>query len=190
MTVAMSRSARALATLAVLALCACDKPKPRHLPPDPMEAAVPAPAQIAAQTQAPLSEGLVKRSEMAGFSLDSIGAAADPLNKQPAVISAAEPVVLQGFGFDPVARLPARGVDVVIDGKAYGATYGAPRADVAAYVKAPALMAVGFKTTLPAGLIGVGDHQAVVRVIAANGKAYFDGPPIAFTVRFAEPKRH
>lgn len=190
MTVSMSRSARAFALLAALALCACDKPKPRHLPPDPMEAAVPPPAKAVEQTQAPLSAGLPKRPELAGFSLDTIGAAADPLNKQPAVISAAEPVVLQGFGFDPVARLPAKGVDVVIDGKAYGTAYGAPRADVATYFKAPAMTAVGFKTTLPAGLIGVGDHQAVVRVIAANGKAYFDGPPIAFTVQFAEPKRH
>jgi len=39
-------------------------------------------------------------------------------------------------------------------------------------------------------LIPVGDHQAVVRVIAADGKGYFDGPPIPFTVQFAEPKRH
>jgi hypothetical protein len=79
---------------------------------------------------------------------------------------------------------------VVIDGKAYGTAYGAPRADVARYFKDRGLTGVGFHVTLPAGLVPVGDHQAVVRVIAADGKAYFDGPPIAFTVRFAEPRRH
>ena len=190
MTVPMSRSAIAFAALAVLGLGACDKPKPRHLPPDPMEAAPPPVAKVLELTLPSLSAGLPKRPELAGFSLDSIGTAPDPLNKQPAVISAAEPVLLQGFGFDPVARLPAKGVDVVIDGKAYGTAYGAPRADVATYFKNPGLTAVGFKTTLPAGLIAVGAHQAVVRVIAAGGKTYFDGPPIAFTVQFAEPKRH
>jgi hypothetical protein len=30
----------------------------------------------------------------------------------------------------------------------------------------------------------------VVRVIAADGKSYFDGAPIAFEVRAAEPQRH
>ena len=178
------------AILAMLALGACDQPKRRHPPPDPM-AAAPAPvAGVLAQTLPALSQGLPKRPELAGFSLDSIGKAADPLNKQPAVISAADPVLLQGFGFDPVARLPAKGVDVVIDGVAYGTVYGAPRADVATYFKTPAMTAVGFKTTLPAGLIPVGDHQVVVRVIAANGKTVFEGPPIAFTVQFAEPRRH
>lgn len=190
MTVPMSRSALAFAALTMLALAACDKPKPRHPPSDPM-AAAPAPvAAVRAQTLPALSQRLPKRPELAGFSLDSIGEASDPLNKQPAVISAAEPALLQGFGFDPVAKLPAKGVDVVIDGVAYGTAYGAPRADVATYFKNNAMTAVGFKTILPAGLIAVGDHQVVVRVIAANGKTYFEGPAIAFTVQFAEPKRH
>ena len=176
--------------LAALALTACDEGKPRHDPPDPFAIAPPPPAVLAARAPRGLSPGLPKRPQMAGFSLDAIGPAWDPLNKQPAVVSAAEPLTLQGFGFDPVARRPGRGVDVVIDGRPYGTAYGAQRADVAAYFKAPALTAVGFHTTLPAGLVGVGDHQAAVRVIAADGKGYFDGPPIAFTVRFAEPRRH
>ena len=194
-TVGMSRSTRAftvlVATVAVLAaLSACDKPKPRHPPRDPMAVAPPPVATVAAQTQAPISEGLKKRAEMAGFSLDTVGQAPDPFNKQPAVTSAAEPITLQGFGFDPVSRRPARGVDMVIDGKAYGTAYGAGRADVAAYFKTPALTAVGFKTVLPPGLITVGQHSAIVRVVALDGKSYFDGPPIAFEVAFAEPKRH
>jgi hypothetical protein len=179
-----------LSALAFLALGACDEPKPRHVPPDPMAVAQPAPASVAAEAPPGLSEGLRKRPEPAGFSLDRVGEALDPLNKQPAVVSAAQPILLQGFGFDPVAKAPAKGVDVVIDGKAYGTTYGAGRPDVSVYFKTPSLTPVGFKTSLPAGLVGVGDHQIVVRVIAADGKAYFDGPPIAFQVAFAEPRRH
>ena len=176
--------------LSLLTLGACDQGKPRHDPPDPMAVAPPPLAAVAALTLPGLSTGLPKRPEMAGFSLDVVGQATDPLNRQPAVTSAAEPVVLMGFGFDPVAKRPAKGVDVVIDDKAYGTTYGAGRADVAAYFKSPRLTAVGFKTVLAPGLLAVGDHIAVVRVIAADGKAYFDGPPIAFTLQFAEPRRH
>jgi len=186
----MTARAMTLCVLAVLALSACDKPKPRHPPPDPMEAAPPPPAQALAATLPALSGGLHKRSEFARFSLDTIGRAVDPANRQPAVIPAGEPIALSGFGLDEVAKRPAKGVDVVIDGTAYGSTYGAPRPDVAAYFKSPALAAVGFKAQLPAGLVPVGDHQAAVRVIAADGKGYFESPPIPFTVQFSEPKRH
>ena len=91
--------------------------------------------------------------------------------------------MLDGFGFDPVAKAPAKGVDVVIDGKAYGAAYGGSRPDVASYFKAPGLTATGFTATLPAGSLAMGPHTAVVRVVAADGKGYFEGPTIAFTVR-------
>jgi len=168
--------------LAVLALGGCERGKPRHPPPDPMAVAPP-------QAQAPpppaegMSAGLAKRKELAGFSIDSIGLAQDPLNRQPAATPQGEPIVIQGFGFDPTARLPGRGVDVVVDGKAYRADYGAGRADVAAYFKTPRLTPTGFKVTLPADTLAAGAHQASVRVVAADGRGYFEGLRIAFVVQ-------
>jgi hypothetical protein len=167
------------ALLGSLALTACDEAKPRHLPPDPF--AAPAKAE-AAPTQG-LSKGLPRRPELAGFSLDRIGAAADPLNRQPAVTAAGRPIVLDGFGFDPVAKAPGKGVDVVVDGRPYGAAYGRARPDVASYFKTPGLANVGFTTTLPPATLPPGGHIAAVRVVAADGKAYYEGLPIRFQVK-------
>jgi hypothetical protein len=172
----------ALAGAMLLALGACEKGKTRHLPPDPF-APAPAPAAPEAATGAALSAGLPKRPQMAGFFLDHVGQAADPFSKRPAVTPAKEPVLLDGFGFDPIAKTPAKGVDVVIDGKAYGTKYGKARQDVAAYFKTPALVNVGFSTTLPAGTLAPGAHMAIVRVVAADGKGYYDSPAVAFEVR-------
>jgi len=166
---------------AALALTACDNPKPRQVPPDPMALAPPPEAPAGAPASG-MSAGLAKRAEFPGFYLDRVGQAPDPLNQQPAVTSGAAPMVLSGFGFDPVAKLPAKGVDVAIDGNAYGADYGRPREDVANFNKVPALTPTGFTLTLPAGTLAKGPHIAMVRVVAADGKGYFESPAIPFQV--------
>lgn len=176
----------AVAALAVVflgagALAACDNPKPRQVPPDPMARALP-PVGPVAPPKDGATRGLARRTEVAGFSLDRVGEALDPLNKQPAGTPGDAPIVLSGFGFDPVAKAPAKGVDVVIDGKAYAATYGGAREDVAHYFKSPSLAATGYVVTLPAGFLVNGPHKIVVRTIAADGRGYFESPPIPFTV--------
>jgi len=173
-----------LASLALTTLCACEQGKPRHPPPDPMALAPPpAVASGVDQAAAPtLSAGLSKRPEAAGFFLDHAGAAVDPRSHQPAVTPSGRPTVFDGFGFDAPAKAPAKGVDVVVDGKAYGTTYGTARPDVASFFKAPGLVKVGFRTVLPAGALAPGAHTVVVRVVAADGAGYFDSPAIAFSV--------
>jgi hypothetical protein len=171
-----------------LSLAACEQGKPRHVPPDPMAKAPPPVIPIPGAAQPvplfqSLSAGLSKLPQAALFSIDSIGPAIDPLNQQPAVVPTGEPIVVRGFGLDPVTKTPGKGLDVVVDGKAYGTDYGAGRDDVAAYFKAAGLTKVGFKTTLPPGEVAVGRHQVLVRVVAADGKGYYDGPPIAFEVK-------
>lgn len=171
-----------IAALCLLPLAACDNAKTRNPPPAETPAAA-APAAPVAPAAGPLSEGLTKRTEMAGFYLDHVGQAQDPVGKQPATTSAATPIALDGFGYDPVAKAPAKGVDVVIDGKAYGTTYGHQRQDVATYFKNPNLANVGFTTSLPVGTLAPGDHTAIVRVISADGTSYFDSPAIKFSVK-------
>jgi hypothetical protein len=173
-------AAFAVLSLAAGALGGCDNPKPRQVPPDPM--AAPPPPVVVPPPKDGMSAGLPKLPQMAPFTPDRIGAAQDPLNRQPAATSAAEPILIDGFAFDPAARLPGKGVDVVIDGKAYGTVYGAPRQDVAAYFKAPALEASGFAMTLPAATLAKGPHALVLRVIATDGTGYFESPRIAFQV--------
>lgn len=163
------------------ALGACDNPKPRPVPADPM-ALPPPPAATAAPPGAGMSAGLAKRAEPPGFYLDRVGQAPDPVNRPPAVTPGDVAMVLDGFAFDPVLKAPARGVDVVVDGKAYGTAYGHARPDVANYFKVPALAATGYRVTLPAGSLGKGAHSLVIRVIAADGASYFESPPVPFTV--------
>jgi hypothetical protein len=168
------------AAMASLTLGACEQGKPRHPPPDPM--ALPAVAEATPPTEG-LSAGLVKRAEVAGFFLDHIGQATDPRGKPPAVTAAGAPILLNGFAFDPVAKTPAKGVDVVVDGKTYGTKYGAARTDVATFFKAPALVNVGFTVTLPASSLAAGAHAVVVRVVSSDGRGYFDSPEIPFQAK-------
>ena len=165
---------------ALLALAACDQPKPR--PVEPKAEAPVASAPAPAPPTGGASVGLAKRAEMAGFSLDVINDAKDPVNT-PASISAAGPVTFSGFGFDPVAKTPGAAVDIVIDGAAYPTTYNLQRSDVAAYFKTPALENSGFTVTLPAGAIKAGPHQAVVRVVSADKTGYFDSVTIGFVAK-------
>ncbi|HLZ76667.1 hypothetical protein [Phenylobacterium sp.] len=172
----------ALASLSLVGLSACEQGKPRHPPPDPMAVAPPADAAGGPAPAGVLSAGLPKRPEAAGFFLDRVGAAIDPRSRQPAVTPAGQATVFDGFGFDAPAKAPGKGVDLVVDGAAYGTVYGAARPDVASFFKAPALVNVGFKAVLPAGALAPGAHTVVVRVVAADGKGYFDSPTVAFTV--------
>lgn len=164
-----------------LTLGACEKGKPRHVPVDPMALTPPPPGPVAPPTDG-LSAGLPKLAGRPGLSLDRIGEAPDPLNRKPAVTPADAALVFTGFGFDPTAKAPARGVDVVVDGKTYGALYGQPRADVGVYFKDPGLTAVGYSLILPPRTLAKGPHSVMVRVIAADGKGYFQSPNYAFTV--------
>jgi hypothetical protein len=172
----------AFAGLALAALAACEQGKPRHPPPDPMALAPSAATPGGAVPAGVLSAGLAKRPETAGFFLDHAGAAVDPRSRQPAVTPAGQATVFDGFGFDAPAKAPGKGVDVVVDGNAYGTVYGAARPDVASFFKAPGLVNVGFKAVVPAGALAPGAHTVVVRVVAADGKGYFDSPTVAFSV--------
>jgi hypothetical protein len=78
---------------------------------------------------------------------------------------------------------PGKGVDLVIDDVAYGTAYGAGRADVAAFFMTPGLTQVGFAVTLPAAALTPGPHKASVRVVAADGKSYYQGLAIAFEAK-------
>jgi len=171
-----------LPALAGLALAGCEKGKPRHTPPDPF-AAPPAAAAAPGGPAAGLSAGLTKRAGAPAWFVDHIGGAIDPLNHPPAVTAADAPMLLDGFGFDAVAKRPGKGIDVVIDGKAYGTAYPHARPDVGIYFKTPELAASGFRTTLPAGTIAAGAHTLRLRVVAADGAGYFESPPVAFTVQ-------
>jgi hypothetical protein len=161
------------------ALAACDRAKPR---PPPPPGGPPGARQDIPTPPAAGSVGLKRQPGMAGFSLDLINQAADPLNR-PATVAADGPVTMSGFGYDPVAKAPGKAVDLVLDGVAYPTTYGSSRADVAAYTREPALAKTGFQVTIPAGVVKPGAHTAIVRVVSADGAGFTDGATIAFAAK-------
>lgn len=171
----------AFCVLAVLALTACDRPKPRTVPPDPM--AAPAATAVVPPPVEGRTATLVKRTEYPAAYLDHLGATTDPMKNRPAVTPAGAATRFDGFGYDGVAGAPAKGIEVVIDSTAYVAEYGQPRGDVIDFTKNPALGNTGYSLVLPAGALKPGAHTASVRVIASDGASYYEIPPIPFTAQ-------
>ncbi len=173
----MQRSLPVLAVIATLALAGCDQPKPRpHAAQDGLPPLTP-------MQGPPMSIGLTRLPEFPGFYLDNLGSTFDPLTNPPATAAADAPVLFDGFAFDPVAMVPAGGVDVVVDRTAYGAVYGAPRGDVADFHDTPALVSVGYRAVLATGTLAPGPHQVVIRVIAADGGGFYESPVTNFEVK-------
>ncbi|WP_411289192.1 hypothetical protein [Phenylobacterium sp.] len=175
----MKNAAALTLTALALALSACDRPKQSEQAAAPPAGAGPVAAPASG---APMSTGLVKGESFPGFYLDSVNEAVDPMNK-PASIVGGKPLTMSGFGFDSVTNQPARGVDIVLDGTAYGTTYGHLRQDVADYKKSAALGNTGYTVTIPASAATAGEHTVVVRVISSDGKSYAESPAIKFTVQ-------
>jgi hypothetical protein len=90
-------------------------------------------------------------------------------------------LLLEGWAVDAVARRPAGGVWVELDGRLYAASYGWERGDVAAYFEQPAYRRPGFKALLPAPPAGGGSLHLRLHVLAHDGESYFtteqDLPP-------------
>lgn len=167
-----------MAATALLALSACDKPKPRAA-----AAAAMAAAQAGKPVVAPAaSASLPRRPEPLPFSLDLINEGQEPRARE-VTIKGGGPVTFAGWAYDPVAQRDGKALDIVVDGVAYGANYGRPRPDVADHFKLPHAGGSGFALTLPAYVVGKGKHTVLVRLVAADGAGYFDSPPMAFRVR-------
>ncbi len=177
----MKPIATALCALSVLALGACEQPKPRNIPPDPL--AAPPAAAVVPQPVEGRTAALRKREEYPAAYVDHLGAAADPLRNPPAVTPAGVPTQFDGFAYDGVAKAPAKGVEVVIDSKAYVAEYGKPRADVMAFTKNPALGNTGYVLVLPGADLPAGPHTLRLRVIASDGASYYEVPAIPFNAK-------
>ena len=177
------RTLTLLLCAATMGLSACDQPKDRTeaLARQRQQDLAERPKAAVPAGPAPLSRALPARPEFPGFYLDTIGPAFDPITK-PAVIKRGDVLEMTGFGYDPVALAPAKGVDLVVDGQLFGTEYGHARQDVADFKKTPALVPVGYRTIVTKDL-GPGAHEVVVRVIAADGLSYYQSPAIKFEVR-------
>ena len=129
------------------------------------------------------SIGLQKAEGKPLFNLEQVGDVIAPLEKSSVSVRLGMPVTILGWAVDESGKTTASGVDVVIDGKAYASEYGAEREDVGAYYKVPAYKNSGYTLTFPAGSFGKGRHQVCVRVLAQDGKKYWESSPLTFNVQ-------
>jgi len=111
--------------------------------------------------------------------LDRIQKIDSPYSQQSVTISSVSDTELAGWAVDGLVKKEAGGVDIVVDGKVYKASYGANRPDVTEALKFPATKS-GFSLVIPGNFLSRGSHTVSVRVIANDGKSYAQGPTLTF----------
>jgi len=113
------------------------------------------------------------------YFLDRIQKTGSPYGQPSVTISSVSDTELAGWAVDGLVKKEAGGVDIVVDGKAYKASYGADRPDVTEALKFPATKS-GFSLVIPGNFLSRGSHTVSVRVIANDGKSYAEGPTLTF----------
>ena len=107
------------------------------------------------------------------YHVDVLGPLVNPLNK-PSLEVPSKDLVVAGWAIDDPSRAAAGNVDIVIDHIPYAARYPILRKDVAAYYKEPSYENSGFDFTIPALQMTKGIHVFAVRVVAHDGKSYWE----------------
>jgi hypothetical protein len=120
---------------------------------------------------------------MPRVTVDRVGDVVDPLNKGPVPVPLGGDIVVSGFAIDEPAHALASAVDIAIDGLPFAAHYHIDRLDVADFFKMPVYGKAGYQFTVPARFFGKGKHPLVARVIASDGKSYYEGPPLTIDIQ-------
>ena len=114
--------------------------------------------------------------------IDQIGTARSPFGAGSVHVSGADELRVSGWAVDHPSKAAAGGVDVVIDKTPYPSTYGATRDDVADYFQRPAYRESGFAAGIPGGAIAKGEHVLTLRVVASDGRCYYQTRGIPMNV--------
>ena len=134
-------------------------------------------ACISKDSKAPQA-ALVRLEAPAVCNLEKLASTVEPPAQSTVVVRGAQLLTALGWAVDAEAKTAASGVNLVLDGKAYPATYSIAREDVAGHFGVPAYRNSGFDATIPLASVGKGRHTVVVQVVAANGKGYYEGKPV------------
>lgn len=90
--------------------------------------------------------------------------------------------VFSGWALDVQNGTVAGGVDIVIDGVPYRATYGIARSDVAKARGNVLLESSGFRFSLGPGALRRGVHSVTIRVLTRDCRAYYEGYSVQLIV--------
>lgn len=89
---------------------------------------------------------------------------------------------LTGWAIDQQRALPARDVDVVVDGRVFSSIFGLDRADVSAYFRRATYTASGFVVAIPDHTLSQGRHDLSLRLVRSDGQCYQERAGPAITI--------
>jgi hypothetical protein len=113
--------------------------------------------------------------------IDQIGGAHAPFGGNVPISRSSE-LKVSGWAVDAPNRMPAAGVDVVVDRTPFASMYGANRNDVAEYFQQPVYRESGFTAGIPANRLERGEHGISLRVVSADRRCYYQSSVVTITV--------
>jgi hypothetical protein len=116
------------------------------------------------------------------FNVDQLGPADQPFGKT-VTVGLGDRVLIRGWAVDTMASTLAGGVEISIDNHAYKLPYFLTRTDVAAALGSAAFADSGFLGIIPPQLLPEGQHDVVLRIIAADRRNYYQSPSIRMIVK-------
>jgi hypothetical protein len=122
-----------------------------------------------------VTQGLPCETEGALCFLDSINFV-PAASVQEVSIAFGDSTVFSGWAVDARSGTLAEGVDVVVDGIPYRATYGVTRHDVAQVYGNPTFESSGFRLSLAPGVLRRGVHSFAFRILAKDCRTCYEGP--------------
>ena len=177
-----ARSVCGIGVCALLLMAGCGrKDEPAASTSGPATGA-PAVAPAAPPLTPGASNNLKKNDGAPVYNFDWMGPVSYPAIQKSVQISGDVENSVNGWAMDRSKKMPASGVDVVIDGVPYAAKYGIARIDVAKHFDKPEYLKSGYLLMLAPHQLTKGPHALAIRVIANDGKSYNEGPVVHFTV--------
>lgn len=117
------------------------------------------------------------------YGLERFNGVETPLIKPPVIVPQSDKIMLSGWAVDREGGKPAARLEVVIDSKAYAASYGHPRGDVAEFLRLPGVSASGFSFEIPAAGLTPGRHELRLRIFVDSGEVWLESVAYPFEVR-------
>jgi hypothetical protein len=114
------------------------------------------------------------------MNLERVGDTQAPFAPLPIRIPSGQPFRLVGWAVDHEMKVPAGGVEILIDQRLLPAVYGIDRPDVVQYFKHAAYGRSGFTADVGEPAVETGPHTLVMRVLSADRSCYYqsDGLPL------------